>query len=158
MHDIPLVQRCRKILFRETYRRQLFNENGQLLYPTNCNMSSSSNQIGSTVLNHELYLFYDTQIVCGCSKCKGLKKNPRCVTFSHYINDRLPKIDGLIPLTIVKNPIGDIEKTDRNTSIYSFLDKLEARSTKFHPKLTNLSPSVESTESSSDPKCDINTT
>ena len=37
-------------------------------------------------------------------------------------------------------------------------DKLEARSTKFHLQLTNPSPSVESTESSSEPKGDINTT
>ena len=37
-------------------------------------------------------------------------------------------------------------------------DKLEVRSTKFEPKLTNLSPYVESTESSSEPKYDINTT
>jgi hypothetical protein len=121
-------------------------------------MPSSNNQPGSMVLHRELDLFYDTPVVCGCSKCKGLKKNPRCVTLSHYINDRLPKVDGLIPPTMVKNPIGDIEKTCRNTSICSFFENLEARSTKFHPKLTNSSPSVESTKSSSEPKYDINTT
>jgi hypothetical protein len=71
---------------------------------------------------------------------------------------KLPKVDDLIPPTVVKNPIGDIEKTHRNTSICSFFEKLEARSTKFHPKLTNMSPSVESMESSSEPKYDINTT
>lgn len=125
------------------------DKNGQLLYPINCDMSSSNNQPKSTKINHELDLFYDTPVVCGCSKCKGLKKNPLCVTLCHYFNDRLPNVDNLIPSTTVKNPIGDIENTCRNTSICSFFDKLEVRSTKFHPKLINLSPYVESTKSSS---------
>ena len=38
---------------------------------------------------------------------------------------------------MVKNPIGDIEKTHRNTSIFSFFDKLEVRPTMFHHKLTH---------------------
>jgi hypothetical protein len=59
---------------------------------------------------------------------------------------------------VVKNPIGDIEKTHRNTSICFFFEKLEARSTKLHPKLANPSPSVESTKRFSEPKYDINTT
>jgi hypothetical protein len=121
----------------------MFDENGQLLYPSNCNMPSSSNlQHGSTLLQCELDIVYDTSVVCGCSKCKELKKNPRCVTLSHYINDRLPKVDGLIPSTVVNNPIGDIEKT--RSSICSFFKKLEAKSTMFPPKLANLSPSIES--------------
>ena len=106
-------------------------------------MSSSNNQPWSTTLNREFDLFHETLLVCGCSKCKGLKKNPQCVTLSHYINEQLPKVDDLIPPTAIKNPIWDIEKTHRNTSICSAFDKLEARSTKFHPKLTNPSPSVE---------------
>ena len=81
-------------------------------------------------INLELDLFYDTLIVCGCSKSKGLKKNPRSITLSDYINDRLPKVDGLTPPTVANNPIGDIEKTHRNTSLYSFFDKWEVRSTK----------------------------
>ena len=109
-------------------------------------------------LHYELDLFYDTPKIFGCSKCKGLKKNPRRVTLSRYINDRLPKFDDLIPPTAVKNPIGDIKKTHMNISLCSFFEKLEARSTKFHPKLTNLSPSVEPIKSSSEPKYDINTT
>ena len=52
--------------------RQLFDKNGQLLYPTNCNMPSSNDQPRSTLLHREFDLFYDTPIVCGCSKCKGL--------------------------------------------------------------------------------------
>ena len=138
----------------------MFDKNGQFLYPANCNMPSSSNlQPRSTVLYDELDLFYDMSMVCGCSKCKGLKKNPRRITLSHYINVRLLKVDGLIPSTMIKNPMGDIEKTCRNTSICSFFEKLEAISTKFHPKLANLSPSVESTKSScSELKYDINTT
>ena len=63
------------------------------------------------VIHHEIEIFYDTQVVCGCSKCQGLKKNPRHVTLTHYTNDRLPNVDGLIPPTAVNNPIGDIEKT-----------------------------------------------
>jgi hypothetical protein len=115
--------------------------------------------LGQWILHHELDLFYDIPVVCGCSKCKGLKKNPRRVTLSHYINDRLPKFDGLIPPTVVNNPIGDIEKTCRNTSICSLFENLEARSTTFHPKLANHLLFVESTESSySEPKYDINTT
>jgi hypothetical protein len=95
------------------------------------------------VVHHELDLFYDTPVVCGCSKCKVLKKNHVSVTLSHYINDRPPKVDGLIPPTVVKNLIGDIEKTRRNTSICSFFEKLEVKSTKFLPKLTNPSPFFE---------------
>ena len=90
-------------------------------------MPYSNNQPGSMTINHELVLFYDTSIVCGCSKCKGLKKNPRRVTLSHYINDQLPKVDSVIPPTMIKNPIGDIEKTHRNASICYFFDNLEAR-------------------------------
>ena len=158
-HDIPLVPKFCKILLRERYHNKLCDENGKLDYPANCEMPSSKNQCPrSTTINHELDLFYDTLIVCGWSKCKGLKKNPRRVTLSHYINDQLPKVDGLIPPTTVKNPIGDIEKTLRNTSICFFFDKLEARSTKFHHKLTNSSPSVDSIESSSEPKYHIYTT
>ena len=59
---------------------------------------------------------------------------------------------------MVKDPIGDIEKTCRNTSICSFFENLKAMSTKLHPKLMNPSSSVESIESSSEPKYDINTT
>jgi hypothetical protein len=140
----------------------MFDENGQLLYPTNYNMSSSSNlQTGSTILHRELDLFYDTPVVCGCSKCKGMKRNPQHVTLtlSHCINDRLPKVDGLIPPTTVNNPIGNIEKIRRNTSICSFFENLEAKSNTFRSKLANLSPSIESMECSySEPKYDINTT
>lgn len=77
---------------------------------------------------------------------------------SHFINDRLPKVDGLITLTMVKNLIGDIEKTRRNASLYFSFDKLEARLAKFDPKLTNLSSFFKSIEISSEPKYDINTT
>jgi hypothetical protein len=46
-----------------------------------------------------------------------------------------------------------------NTFICSFFEKLKARSTKFHHKLENSSPFVESKESYfSEPKYDINTT
>jgi hypothetical protein len=157
--NIPSVKKCHSLLLGERYRRKMFDENGQLLYLANCNMLSSSNlQPGSMVLHHELDIFYDTLAVCGCSKCKGLKKNHQHVTLSHYIDDRLPKIDGLIHLSVVNNPIGDIEKTRRNTSMCSFFENLEAKSTTFPPKLTNLSPSIESTRSYySDPKYDINT-
>jgi hypothetical protein len=121
-------------------------------------MPSSSNQPMLMVLHCDMDLFYDIVLEFGCSKFKWLKKNPRCVMLSHYINGRLRKVDGLILPTTVKNPIDDIEKTCRNTSICSFFYKLEAKSTNFHPKLTNPSPFVESTKSSSEPKYDINTT
>jgi len=39
-----------------------------------------------------------------------------------------------------------------------FFENLEAKSAIFCPKLTNLSPSIESIKSSSEPKYDINTT
>jgi hypothetical protein len=86
-----------------------------------------------------------------------LKDNHVCVALSHYINDQLPKVDDLIPHTSAKNLIADIENTRRNTSKCSFFEKLESKSTKFLSKLTNMSPLVESTESSSEPKYDINT-
>ena len=82
--------------------------------------SSSCNPGSSTIIRHELELFYDTLVVCGCSKCQGLKENPQLVTLTHYTNDILPDVDGLIPPTIVKNPKGDIEKTHMNTSLCSF--------------------------------------
>lgn len=146
-------------LIKRMYLKQLFDESAQPLYPTNCNMASSSNQLESMVLHCEFELFYETPVVCGYLKCKGLKNNSRRVTLSHYINDWLPKVDDLIPPTVVKKPINDIEKTCRNTfSMCSFFDQLEARSTKFHRKLTNVSPSFESTNSSSEPNFDINTT
>ena len=56
------------------------------------------------------------------------------------------------------NPIGDIENVHMNSCICSFFYKLEERSTKFPPKFTNPSPSIESIESFSEPKYDINTT
>jgi hypothetical protein len=60
---------------------------------------------------------------------------------------------------MVNNPICDIEKTRRNTSICSFFEKLEGGSTTFRHKLVDLPPSIESTKSSYiDPKYDINTT
>jgi hypothetical protein len=71
--------------------------------------------------------------------------------------DQIPKLCGLIPPIAVKNPISDIEKIGRNTSICSFFQKLEAISTLFPPKLPNMSPSLQSMEISySDPKYDIN--
>jgi hypothetical protein len=54
----PVVPKFRKLLSGERYHKQMFDENGQLLYPTNPNMPSSSNQPGSMVLHHELDLFY----------------------------------------------------------------------------------------------------
>ena len=109
VHDIPPIPKCHKILSGERYHNKLCDENGQLLYPSNCEMPSSNNQHPrSMTINHELDLFYDTLVVCGCSKCKGLKKNTRCVTLSHYINDRLPKVGNIIPPIAVKIPIGDI--------------------------------------------------
>ena len=71
----------------------------------------SRNLDSSTVIRYEMDLFYDTLVVCGCSKCEGLKESPRHVTLTHYTNDRLPNVDGIIPPIVVKNAIGDIEKT-----------------------------------------------
>ena len=94
-------------------------------------MPYSNNQPGSMTLNHELDLFYDTLVVCGFQRCKGLMKNPSRVTLSHYINDRLSKVVGLIPTTVVNNPIRDIEKTCENTSICSFFENLEFKKISF---------------------------
>ena len=38
-----------------------------------------------------------------------------------YINNQIPSVDGLMPPTAVKNPIGDIETTHRNIFICPFL-------------------------------------
>ena len=40
--NIPPVQKCRKLLSRATYRKQLVDENGQSLHPANCDMPSST--------------------------------------------------------------------------------------------------------------------
>jgi len=121
-------------------------------------MLSSTNHLAPVVFHYEFNLIYDTPVVCGFSISKGLKVNPRCVTSSHHINDQLPKFCGLIPPTEVKDPIGNIETTHRNTFVCSFFEKLEVKSTMFHSKFTNLSPSIELTKNSSKPKYDIDTT
>ena len=91
-------------------------------------------------------------------KMKGMKENPWCVTLFHYINNRLPNVDGLIPLIVVKNPICVIENTCRNTYICFHFEKLGAKKIVLRPKFTKLSPCVELTKSSSKPKYDSNTT
>jgi hypothetical protein len=41
--NIPVpVQKCRKVLLGATHRKQLVDENGQPLYPANCDIPSSS--------------------------------------------------------------------------------------------------------------------
>jgi len=109
--------------------------NGEPLYPTNHNMPSSSNHLGLMVLHRELDLFYDNLVARGYSNCKWLKVNPQRVTLTYYINDQLPKVDGLITPIAIKNPICVIERTRRNTPICSLFENLEAKSTMFHPKL-----------------------
>ena len=135
----------------------MVDKNGESLFLTNCNMPSSIHNLGSfTIICCELDLFYDTLVVCGCSKCQGLKENPRRVTLTHYTNDILPNVDALIPPTVVKNQVSDIEKTRRNSSLCSFLKHLEAKTTMYNPKLTNPSAYVQSIEIFSDPKYDMN--
>jgi hypothetical protein len=146
------------MLSRERYYKKMVNEDGESLYPTNCNMSSSNSHPWLMILHHELDFFYDTPWVCGCLKCKGLKTNPQHVTPFHYINDQLLIFDDLIPPTMVKDLKGDIENTCRDTSIWAFFEKLEAKSIGLHAKLANLYPFVELTGSSSEPKYDINIT
>jgi hypothetical protein len=53
-----MVPKFQKLLSRERYRKQMFDEIGHLLYPTNPNIPSSNNQLGSMVLHHEFDLFY----------------------------------------------------------------------------------------------------
>lgn len=72
------------------------------------------------VLHRELDLFYDTLLVCGCSKCKRFRVKPRHVTLTHYINDQINKFDSLIPPIAIKDPIGVIEKTCKNTCFQNF--------------------------------------
>ena len=108
------------------------------------------------VIHHEIEIFYDTQVVCGCSKCQGLKEKPQLVTLIHYTNDMLPNVDGLIPPTTVKNPIDDIGNTHKNASLCSFLKMLEAKTTMSHHTLTNPSDYVHSIEILCDPKYDLN--
>ena len=87
-----------------------------------------------------------------------MKDSPWCVTLSNYINERLPKVDDPVPPTMVKNPIGGIEKTHRSTTICSFSWNLEAISIKFHPNLKKPSICVELNESYHEIKYDFNTT
>lgn len=49
------------------------------------------------VVHCELDLFYETLVVSGFSKLKGLKVNP-CHAPSHYVNGQLHKFDDLKPL------------------------------------------------------------
>jgi hypothetical protein len=48
--NIPPIQKRRKLLSGETYRKQLVDENGQPLYVVNSNMPSSSRNPGSTMV------------------------------------------------------------------------------------------------------------
>ena len=96
---------------------KMVDGNGITLYPTNCKMPSPHNHPRPIVLQHELDLFYDTLVVCICSKYKGLNVNPMHATLSHYINDQIQKFVSQIPPTVVNDPIDEIEKTRRNTSI-----------------------------------------
>jgi hypothetical protein len=66
VQDIPIVPKFHNILSRERYHKHMFDENGQLFYPTNHNMPSSSNQPRSTILHRELDLFYEDTV--GCKK------------------------------------------------------------------------------------------
>jgi hypothetical protein len=84
-------------------------------------MSFSNDHPRPMVLHRKLDIFYKTHVVCGYSKCKGMKVNPRYVTLSHYVNEKLPKFNGLIPPTMVNNLIGDIENTLRNNLYVPFL-------------------------------------
>ena len=82
--DIPPISKCRKLLSGARYCKKFIDENGQPLYPANCNMSSSSCNLGSsTIIWREIELFYDTLVVFYCSKCQGLKVNPCIVTLTH---------------------------------------------------------------------------
>jgi hypothetical protein len=111
------------------------------------------------------FLSADLYVPYGFLPFLALQKNPATpksfvvnVSSINLPSKFCPK-NGLILPTTVNNPIGDIEKTQRNTSICSFFEKLQARSTTFHPKLADLSPSIVSSKSSySEPKYDINTT
>jgi hypothetical protein len=121
------------------------DKNGEPLYTTINNMPSSIIHHGPMIHHYELDLFYDTLVVCDYSKCRGLKVNSRSVILSHYVNDQLPKFHGLAPPISIKDLIGSIEKTHRNTSICSYFEKLEAKSIVFCLKSTKSSPFVEST-------------
>jgi hypothetical protein len=48
--NIPPVQKNQKLLLGTTYRKQLVEENGQPLYPANCNIPYSSRNHGSTMV------------------------------------------------------------------------------------------------------------
>ena len=75
-------------------------------YTIACNPESILGQ-GYFTMN---WVYFRTPNIMRLSKCKGLKMNPQYITPSHYINNRLPQVDNLIPITVVKDPIGDIEK------------------------------------------------
>ena len=97
MHTIFHDPKICKALLVEKYHIKMVDETGIPLYPTNYNMPLSINHPRPMALQCELDIFYDTLEVCDCSKCKRLKANHVHVTLSHYINDQLPKIDGLLP-------------------------------------------------------------
>jgi hypothetical protein len=56
--DIPVVPKLRKILSGKRYYKKMFDKNGQLIYPTNLNMPSSSSHPGPLVLQCEFNIFY----------------------------------------------------------------------------------------------------
>ena len=62
--DIPLVLKYPTFLSGTRYHKQLVDENGQSLYPTNLNMKISIHNLRSSlVIRCELDLFYDTPMV-----------------------------------------------------------------------------------------------
>jgi hypothetical protein len=58
VQNIPILPKFCKLLSREIYCKQMFNENWHLFYPNKRNMPSTSNHPGSMVLQHELDRFY----------------------------------------------------------------------------------------------------
>ena len=56
--DILVVPKFHKLLSGEIYHKKMFDESGQLLYPTNPNMPYSNNHPRSMVLHCEFDLFY----------------------------------------------------------------------------------------------------
>ena len=48
--------------------------------------------------------YFEKIVVCGCSKCHGMKQFKRVIVQRHYIDDELPM--GIMPPTIDSNTIG----------------------------------------------------
>jgi len=84
------------------------------LYPTRCAFPRPEPMDENVIegFSDPITLYYRALIICGFSRCKGWQKHRRVdVEINYYENDGIPNIEGELPPTVKKYPIGSVEPT-----------------------------------------------